>query len=269
MEENLTLSTLYRVQSVVDGRTFQTLPAKRVSLSDAQGLIFNPDHTRYIYFSPSSVHHAYFINKKLIDTINYFLDKYGKRVNCLVSRDFDNLPKVKTALSELGDLRKDVKVESIALEYLAVFKQMIDDCAVKQGKTQTDEKAYIPEISDTKRYGGGIGLAESWLDLLKDTTVFIRKKEISIDDLFMNIVSRKKMSKREVFNLFDTKKHTLQGIYHIRDKNGANAIRHDVMKIEENGEYNQNELTCQKDYFSSFRRELKHQRELALDMLGK
>ena len=267
MEEKLTLSTLYRVQSVVDGRTFQTLPAKRVSLSDAQGLIFNPDHTRYIYFSPSSIHHSYYIHKKLLDTTNYFLDKYGKRVNRLVSRDFDNLQKVKTALSELGDLRKEVKIESIALEYLAVFKQMIDDCAIKQGTSESDKKMYIPEISDTKRYGGGIGLAESWLDLLRDTTVFIKTKEISIDDLFMNIVSRKKMSKREVFNLFDTKEHTLQGIYHIRDKNGANAIRHDVMQIEENGDYALNETTQRKDYFSSLRRELRQQRALALDLL--
>ena len=267
MEEKLTLSTLYRAQSVVDGRAFQTLPVKRVSLSDAQGLIFNPDHTRYIYFSPSSIHHSYYIHKKLLDTTNYFLDKYGKRVNRLVSRDFDNLQKVKTALSELGDLRKEVKIESIALEYLAVFKQMIDDCAIKQGTSESDKKMYIPEISDTKRYGGGIGLAESWLDLLRDTTVFIKTKEISIDDLFMNIVSRKKMSKREVFNLFDTKEHTLQGIYHIRDKNGANAIRHDVIQIQENGDYALNETTQRKDYFSSLRRELRQQRELALDLL--
>ena len=267
MEDKLTLSTLYRAQSVVDGRTFQTLPMKRVSLSDAQGLIFNPDHTRYIYFSPSSVHHAYYINKKLIDTVNYFLDKYGKRVKRLVSRDFDNLQIVKTALSELGDLRKEVKVESIALEYLAVFKKMIDDCAVKQGSFKSDNKMYIPQISDTKTYGGGIGLAESWLDLLRDTTVFIKTKEISIDDLFMNIVSRKQMTKREVYSRFDTSEHIVHGVYHMRDKNGANAIRHDVMQIEENGDYALNETTQRKDYFSSLRRELRQQRELALDLL--
>lgn len=158
MEDKLTLSTLYRAQSVVDGRTFQTLPMKRVSLSDAQGLIFNPDHTRYIYFSPSSVHHAYYINKKLIDTVNYFLDKYGKRVKRLVSRDFDNLQIVKTALSELGDLRKEVKVESIALEYLAVFKKMIDDCAIKQGMSQSDKKCIYQRFQTQKNMAEASGL---------------------------------------------------------------------------------------------------------------
>ena len=267
MEDKLTLSTLYRAQIQVEGKILQTMPVKRVSLSDAQGLIFNPDHTRYIYFSPSSIHHSYYIHKKLLDTTNYFLDKYGKRVNRLVSRDFDNLQKVKTALSELGDLRKEVKIESIALEYLAVFKKMIDDCAVKQGSFKSDNKMYIPQISDTKTYGGGIGLAESWLDLLRDTTVFIKTKEISIDDLFMNIVSRKQMTKREVYSRFDTSEHIVHGVYHIRDKNGANAIRHDVIQIQENGDYALNETTQRKDYFSSLRRELRQQRELALDLL--
>lgn len=203
----------------------------------------------------------------MLDTVNLFLGIYGKKVKNLVSRDLGNLDLVKIALEELGDLKKEIKIESIALEYLAVFKKMIDDCAVKQGSFKGDNKMYIPQISDTKTYGGGIGLAESWLDLLRDTTVFIKTKEISIDDLFMTIVSRKKMSKREVYSRFDTSEHILQGVYHIRDKNGANAIRHDVMKIEENGDYALNETTQRKDYFSSLRRELRQQRALALDLL--
>ena len=267
MEEKLTLSTLYRAQIQVEGKILQTMPVKRVSLSEANGLVFNPDNTKYIYFSPSSIHHSYYIHKKMLDSVNFFLDIYGKKVKNLVSRDLGNLDLVKIALEELGDLKKEIKIESIALEYLAVFKKMIDDCAVKQGSFKSDNKMYIPQISDTKTYGGGIGLAESWLDLLRDTTVFIKTKEISIDDLFMTIVSRKKMSKREVYSRFDTSEHILQGVYHIRDKNGANAIRHDVMKIEENGDYALNETTQRKDYFSSLRRELRQQRALALDLL--
>lgn len=258
------LTSFYRGQCLYEDKIVRTMPARRISLTKDKGIIFNPDQSRYVFFSPSYTHHVYYLIKKMLDTMNAFLRKMGKDTLTITTRDFDNYQKIKQACNALGALKREVKIESMEIDFLSQVKKFIDDCSIDS--KLKNEGQLIPEITDKRVCGGGLGLAEDWLELVKYTTVFSKTKNFNLED-FLNFAlekKNKKLTRKKMCEVYELKNPIFHLVRHISEKDSSNKIYKAIENIYEREEYDTSNQILTDSYFAKQRKLIKKAKNEAL-----
>lgn len=266
MEENggINLNALHRGQCLYEDKPLKSMPIKRITLTKDKEILFNPDQDRYIFFSPNYMHHTYYMIKKMMDTMNAFLAKLNKERLCISGRDFGDINKIKKACNCLGMLKKEIRIESLSILYLAQVKKLIDDCSIDTQLKLAGQ--HIPEKTDRRVHGGGLGLTDDWLELLKYTSLFVKTKTFDLDNFFELLLEKKqkKLNMMQLCEMFESQHLTLHKLKHISEKNAINNIYQSIDNIFEKNEYNPRNKALNEAYFSSQRRLIKKDRNQAL-----
>ena len=267
LQSGIELSTFYRSQCLYEDKVVTTMPAHRVSLTKDLEIVFNPDNSKYVYFSPTKIHHNYYMIKKMVDTINDFLRKMNKESLCISERDFRNYEKIKKACVSLGNLKKEVRIESVSLDFLASVEKFVLECSIENRKKK--EGQLIPERTDRRVCGGGLGLAEDWLELLKLTTLYSRRKVFQLEDFLDFVLEKKnkKLSRIQACDLYELKNPRVCLVKHIVGKDSINQIYRAIDNIYENQEYNETNEVLTKAYFEQERKLLKKERGEAVKQI--
>ena len=264
VNEGININSLYRGQCLYEDKPIQSMPYKRISITKEKELIFNPNQDKYVFFSPSYIHHMYYLIKKMIDTMNSFLQKMNKDYLLINGRDFNNYDKIKKVCESLGMLKKEIRLESFSILYLAQVKNFINDCSIDSQFKFAGQ--HIPERTDKRVCGGGLGLSEDWLELLKYTTLFIKTKTFKLEDFLAFVLEKKnkRLTRTEICEMFELKNLTLHKVKHITEKNAINKIYNSIGNIFQKKEYNLQNKNLTDSYFANQRRIIKRDRNNAI-----
>lgn len=188
--------TLYRVQAneqESDPFVNRNLPIKRVIISAAGKIEFNPDARQYIYFSRSQKHHIYYIFNKvlkiIVDELNHaksrpifkYLDIPEELASYNLYKCSDHKI-IKRVQDFFRNYLPSTDVELVTLKYLNSFGKVLDKC-IENNRSKHLE-SFSPEYSDRTIYGGAYGINDAWLSLLKSCTYSTEKTNLSIDKFF-------------------------------------------------------------------------------------
>jgi len=283
METNKFLE-MYRVQSITEDSkplVNRNIPIKKVIISSAGKIDFNPSINQYVYFSRTDKHHIYYIFNKILKII---VDELKKYENLKVYKTLglpDDLKDyyfyrnidwnvIKRVQEFFRDYISPIGVELVTMKYLSEFSQFIEKCSVSNKKTKT---IGVPEISDTRYYQGAYGINDAWLELLRSSIISTKTTNLYIDKFFEFYIgnsSYRSSAKARIrgllkqnpkfFEMLDYFTYTELNNPEFLDKNNANNIVKAVNKIYKNRLYNQNaELTVSD--FNAVKKEFKTQIE--------
>lgn len=258
------LSEIHRVQQSKynDKDNFfnnPNVPGRRVIISGEGKIILNPDSQKFIYFSRSRKHHAYYIFNKIFKIISDELrkakqdPKFAKLDLPDEFRAFTYYTHVNTeVIKQVKHFFKNYlppkKVEVVTLQYLNAFSKLFELCATKNNN-KTFGKNY-PEISDTSLFTGAYGVNDAWLELLKECTVASKTGTIEIPTLLDNILERQHLVKvgnqrlsavlkcnEPLFEILDSITYRELLNPDFQDKNTPNNITNLLQLIEEHHIY--------------------------------
>ncbi len=277
------LLTMYRVQNS-NTQINYFLPVKRVIVSKFGQLEFNPDQNRYIYFSRTYKHHAYYIFHKVFGIIKGELKKAKanpKLSNLNLPMQFQffdsyqnvNIKVIKQVKDFFSNYLPPQAVELITFEYLNCFANAFEDCCINN-KVKTEGK-HVPEISDTRTFQGAYGINDAWLELLKSCIVKTKSCNLSIDKFFGFLLGdsyRAKVDRKSIKNVMRanpfyfemlnevTYKHLKNPDFY--DKNNVNCVIKSIDKIEKRKLYNCQNRIVDESIFEALKREAKKEIEL-------
>lgn len=187
-------SNMYRLQSSSVGSEYslRQAPIKRVLISGVGKIEFNPDESQYIYFSRTNKHHVYYIFNKvlkiIVDSLNSLNHlKIYKTLG--LPNELDESSFYIAASSDVLKRTQDffrnflspLTVEMVTLKYLNTFSRLFETCAVIN---KQKSKELVPEISDTRNFGGAYGINDAWLGLLKSCLVSTASSSLSVENFF-------------------------------------------------------------------------------------
>lgn len=193
--DNSKFLKMYRVQSIdLDSKPYlnNNIPIKRVVISNAGKIIFNPNIEQYVYFSRTDKHHIYYIFNKILKII---VDELKKYENLKIYKTL-GLPEdlkeyhfyrnvdwnvIKRVQDFFRDYVSPIGVELVSLTYLNQFSDFINRCVVNNKKRKSNSK---PEISDIKYFQGAYGINGNWLNLLKCLTESSATTNLYLDKFF-------------------------------------------------------------------------------------
>lgn len=256
-------------------------PAKRVIVSNDGKIEFNPDASKFVYFSKTEQHHVYYIYSKVLKIIMAELDKH-KDLTCVKELGVLSNFRATDLLSGINySIIKEVQkffqeyippkyVELVSLKYLNVFSRMFEDCAIENLKKQA--QCNVPEVSDKRIFKGAYGINDAWLELLKCSTFESVHLTLSLEQFFDFILANSykykttKNSLKPILNnypqFFEILNITTKRILanpKFSDKNNVNDIKYYIQAIEEYKLYNQKKSkVLNKEYFATKRQEFQH-----------
>lgn len=280
MEEVLkqnNLLSMYRVQNLDDDMNY-FLPVKRVIVSKNGGIVFNPDQNRYIYFSRSYRHHAYYVFHKVFSTIRGVLKnnassqfKLPSSHQLFGSYQTVNVNNVKQIQDFFYNYFPPYFFELVAFDYIKCYSDIFEKCSIKNMDKAKIQGNRIPEISDNCVYGGAYGINDAWLELLRSCIKTSKYSCFSLDDFFDYLIrnSYKAKSKGGVenytpfyFDLLENLVYTEFKNPYFYDKNNANNVTASITKIQKRKLYNSGGSVIDNNVLNSSKREIKSKIEM-------
>lgn len=148
------------------------------------------DEFSYVYFSRSLKHHKYFVSKRLKQFIN---DEILKNQELKISKKhLNNSDSFKILEQMVQNSSKILGLQSLEIcvhpYFLNIMKRNLLNPHMKNYFNQNR----MVEIVDKRKYGGGFGLCEDWLELLGYFTFFVKSREFKSShlDLFLKNLKR-------------------------------------------------------------------------------
>ena len=275
------LSKMYRLQG--NSKPLQSVmhnaPVKRVIISSFGKIEFNPDERRFIYFSKTNTHHVYYIFNKVIKII---IDELNRNHDTLIYNKL-GLPSqimpyhfynqsYKSIIKNVKDFFKNYLPENclelVTFNYLHTFSEFLlkastsNKCKKNQG---------LPEISDTRMFGGAYGINDAWLELLKACIVSSEQTKLNLDNFFDFILDNSYrgancrvtlkqvlLKNPEFFNLLNILTYAELKNPDFYNKNNINKMKQSISEIEEKHLYNSN-ITLSKQDFLQVKKQLKQE----------
>lgn len=274
------ISQLYRMQT--QGSAKMELdshyPAKRVIISNDGQIEFNPDASKFVYFSKTEKHHVYYIYTKVLKIIMAEINR-SKDLPCVKTLGINNNFRASDFLGGLNyRVIKEVQkffqeyippkyVELVSIKYLNVFSGLFEDCAINNLKKQAQSN--VPEVSDKRIFNGAYGINDAWLELLKCCTIESEQSALSLEQFFEFILANSykyKTTKKSIkpilnnypqfFEILNLMTSRILENPKFNDKNNINDIKYYIQAIEEYKLYNQKKLKAlNKEYFATKRQE--------------
>lgn len=139
----------------------------------------------YIYFSKSIHHHHYYVSKRIIQYLNEILSQYHKKLNYY---SFSNPRQFNQIL--------DILFHSPMDEFISIqcsTSPLMNTLLYKNGilnSRKNGQKHYI-ELCDLKKYQGGYGFCDEWLDIFNTLTYFYSFLTITKDDVVNFLINQK------------------------------------------------------------------------------
>ena len=139
---------------------------------------------KYVYFSDSFVHHKYFALKRLKQLIKSILiDTQYDLCSSVISNN-NYFPEIVKLICNSPKMEGINSVKLIFDE--SYYKLLIDNCSFNYKKMSH----FVLERVDNRRYGGGYGISDEWLKLLKNLSLFFSYAKIDslcMEQLLHNI----------------------------------------------------------------------------------
>ena len=267
-------------------------PVKRVSVLSSGEVEFNPDERKFIYFSKSVKHHSYYMYNKVVQIVNDELkfakgrpefakldlpDNMGKFLPsryCALKYYNINTEVIKKLKNFFRNYLPPKEVELVSLRYLNCFGQLLENCVVKNSRKQ---RSAGPEVSDQTMYGGAYGINDTWLDLLKSSTISTKTAKFGMDQFFdflmdetyFGVAGRAKLEslteERDMFRMLGVMTYNELRNPKFYDKNNSNTATKIIDKINDEHLYNPN-IELGDDYFrevkANFKQEIREEREM-------
>lgn len=280
---------IYRMQSEIQGihpKLCKHYPVKRVNIGENGEIKFNPDSSKFIYFSKTEKHHAYYIFSKVLKIINSELRK-AKDMPQIKSLNLENFRSTEFLNKANYNIIKEVQkffrdyippqyIELVSLKYLEAFSRNFEECAIKNHKKLSASNE--PEISDTRFFGGAYGINDAWLELLKSSIVSTSSMSFSMDQFFDFIldssavgdVERKSLkpiinSNPQLLDILNISTRKQLENPKFKDKNNINDIKHYLQAIEDYKLYNQ-EKPLNRQFFAKARHDIQNNYREVRDM---
>lgn len=275
------LSVMYRVQNA-SYKLNEYLPVKRVIVNGLGKIDFNPDGNKYIYFSKTNKHHVYYIFYKVLKIIRNnvkMANKFPKYADAALPPDFTlemafrNSQIIKDVKKFFSDYMPPCEVELVTLRYLNTFAKMVNEYATKN-KNKTGG-LFLPELSDTKYFGGAYGLNNAWLELLRCSTVSTEVCKVSLNKFFDFLIDnsyRSNVCRQSIDNVLKTNPHLFEFMEAITysklpnigfsDKNNMNNIITALHYILDNDLYNQTHEKMSQSSLNKLTKEFRAELEL-------
>ena len=282
MEKNK-FAVMYRVQSHNSNRKLdinKAYPIKRVIINGVGKIVWMQNASQYIYFSRTDKHSCYYLFNKVLKIVYEELARY-KYEN--LNEEFSILKSYRVFSKEIyfseqaikrvwnffnAHIKTD-KLEIVTLTYLEGFTKFIEDCSIHNNKISG---VALPRRADRSTCGGGYGLSDAWLELLKCTTVSTEVREISINKFFevlLDVTNYKRINKMTLNEVIEarpilfslTKFFTSKRIENpdLYEKDNLLRINRAVEKIKKEQLYNKESIANPTKYFREMKRSLREE----------
>ncbi len=175
---------------------------------------FDDIGSHYVYFSTTLLHHYYFSVKRIRQLINTtILNKTDYMISNKQLNIKDNFSKISNLVINSSNLKG---LNSIELVVDSSYYKLLTENSVYNMNKDKEQKNLIERV-DRRKYKGGYGVIDTWLDLLDDLTLFSVCNRITRDDV-LKLLENMKMSKKLnspylIRNILDNKLK----LYHISD----------------------------------------------------